>query len=101
MPTMHHSQMPQSGQYLPGFFISNEQQSLEMYGAPGMTVVNPQLGRSLSSHQSFSDLSLSQPDHSVVMGDLLAHRTGLRVHNPDLSFLHRSPEHPDSGYFNG
>lgn len=93
--------MSPNSQFLPGFFISNEQQSLEMFGLPGMGMVNPQFGRSMSSQQSYGDYSMGQSDLSVVMADLLAHRTGLSRRNADLSFLQTSPGHPNHGFFNG
>ncbi|XP_050717645.1 collagen alpha-2(VIII) chain-like [Eriocheir sinensis] len=101
MPVPPPGHIPPSGQFLPGFFISNEQQSLEMFGLPGMAMYNPQFGRSMSSQQSFGDHSLGQSDYNVVMADLLAHRTGLNRRDADLSFLQKSPGHPDQGFFNG
>lgn len=101
MPVPPPGHIPPSGQFLPGFFISNEQQSLEMFGLPGMAMYNPQFGRSMNSQQSFGDHSLGQSDFNVVMADLLAHRTGLNRRDADLSFLQKSPGHPDQGFFNG
>ena len=94
--------MTSHGAYIPGrpgIFLSNEQQSLELYGMPDMTL-RTQLGRSMINHPGFSRNPTTQADLNVVMGQLLAHRSGLS-RKADLSFLQTPRAHPDHGFFNG
>ncbi|XP_045126712.1 mucin-19-like isoform X2 [Portunus trituberculatus] len=99
MPMAPHM-INQHGALIPGqpFFLSNEQQSLEMFGGPG--AMRTQLGRSMSSHPGFSANPSAQGDLSVVMGQLLAQRNGVSG-NSDLSFLQTPSSHPHHGFFNG
>ncbi|KAK8392052.1 hypothetical protein O3P69_017579 [Scylla paramamosain] len=99
MPMGHHM-INQHGALIPGqpIFLSNEQQSLEMFGGPG--AMRTQLGRSISSHPGFSANPMTQGDLSVVMGQLLAQRSGLSGAS-DLSFLQTPRSHPHHGFFNG
>lgn len=118
-PAFHNPHMPQASTVLsprmpmgpqgtfipghPGIFLSNEQQSLEMFGMGHMMTqpqLRAQLGRSISAHPGFSPAPLTQGDLSLMRGQLLAHRQGL-TRSSDLSFLQTPRSHPDHQFFNG